>query len=255
MHELLDPYATNAVASSARGRITDLPPPARSGPVITSPTDMVVYEMHVRDFTSGPTSGVKNRGLYLGFTEPGTHLPEDTNLSTALDHLVELGVTHVELLPTQDFDNDEAASRFNWGYITTAYFSPEGMYATNPDTDSRVREFKALIDALHARGLGVIMDVVYNHTAAKASLQAAAPGYYYRHLADGSLANGSGCGNEFRTEAPLARKLILDSLKFWTREYGVDGYRFDLMALIDQETMRQAEQELRAHESKHRPLR
>ena len=245
-HEALDPYAVNSVTSSTRARITDLPAPSRPGPVVNSPTDAVVYEMHVRDFTIAPTSGVEKRGLYLGFTEPNTHLGGDTPVRTALDHLSELGVTHVELLPMQDFENDEAHPRYNWGYIPTAFFSPEGMYATNPDDDSRVREFKALVDALHARGIGVIMDVVYNHTALNASLDSVVPGYYYRHLPDGLLADGSGCGNELRSEAPMARKLILDSLAFWTKEYGIDGYRFDLMALIDQETMRQAERELRA---------
>ena len=245
-HEALDPYAVNAVASSTRGRVTELTRPAIPGPRVASPTDMVIYEMHVRDFTIAPDSGVRNRGLYLGFTEPNTRLAGDAAIRTALDHLTELGVTHVELLPVQDYDNDEAHPAFNWGYIPTAYFSPEGAYATNPNNDSRVRELWALIDALHTRGIGVIMDVVYNHTAENASLDAVAPGYYYRHLADESLADGSGCGNEFRTEAPMARKLILDSLKFWTREYGIDGYRFDLMALIDQDTMRQAERELRA---------
>ncbi len=244
--EVLDPYAVNAVASSTRGRITELTPPTRPGPRVTSATDLVVYEMHVRDFTIAPSSDVQHRGLYLGFTEPNTHLGDGAQIRTALDHLTELGVTHVELLPVQDFANDESKPRFNWGYITTAFFSPEGMYATNPNDDSRVREFKALIDALHARGLGVIMDVVYNHTAGDAPFQSVAPGYYYRHDSNGKLSNGSGCGNEWSSETPMARRLILDSLKFWTREYGIDGYRFDLMALLDQDTMRQAERELRA---------
>ena len=244
-HEVLDPYAVNAVASSTRGRITELPEPSPHGPPVASPTDMVIYEMHVRDFTISPTSGVKDRGLYLGFTEAGTHLADDASIRTALDHLTELGVTHVELLPVQDFENNEADPKFNWGYIPEAYFSPEGMYATDADDDSRVHELKALVDALHARGIGVLMDVVYNHTALDASLESVVPGYYYRHNANGSLADGSACGNEFRSEAPMARKLILDSLKFWTRQYGIDGYRFDLMALIDQETMQQAERELR----------
>ena len=244
--EVLDPYATNAVASSQWARITDLPPPTAPGPRVKSPTDIVVYEMHVRDFTQSPTSGVQSRGLYLGFTEAGTHLADDVAIHTALDHLSELGVTHVELLPVQDFANDEAKPAFNWGYITEAFFSPEGMYATSPNDDSRVREFKALVDALHARGIGVIMDVVYNHTAEDASLLSWGPQYYYRHLVDGKLANGSGCGNEFRSEAPMARRLLLDSLKFWTKEYGIDGYRFDLMALLDQDTMREAEHELHA---------
>ncbi|MDQ3197595.1 MAG: type I pullulanase [Verrucomicrobiota bacterium] len=244
--EVLDPYATNAVASSTRGRITEMPPPPRPGPSLAAPPDAVIYEMHVRDFTIDPNSEVEQAGLYLGWTETKTHLPDEEKIKTALDHLSELGVTHVELLPMQDFENDESAGDYNWGYITTAFFSPEGMFASNPNDDSRVREFKALVDALHARGIGVIMDVVYNHTSPKAPFFAIAPEYYYRHLPDGSLANGSGCGNEFRSEAPMARKLIIDSLKFWVKEYGIDGFRFDLMALLDQQTMRQAEHELHA---------
>ena len=239
--EVIDPYATNAVASSTRGRITPPTAPPRPGPQVASPADVVVYEMHVRDFTVAANSGVQRRGLYPGFVEAGTRLKDDAEISTALDHLVELGVTHVELLPVQDYEDNEAAPTYNWGYITTAFFSPEGMYATNANDDSRVREFKTLVDALHARGLGVIMDVVYNHTAPEAQFNAVVPGYYYRHKPDGSPENGSACGNDFRTESPMGRKLILDSLRYWTREYGIDGYRFDLMALLDQETMRQAE--------------
>ncbi len=174
--EVLDPYATDAVASSTRARITPPLPPVHAGPRTASPTDMVVYETHVRDFTVDPNSGVQNRGRYLGFTETGTHLPDDPAIRTALDHLSELGVTHVELLPVQDFADDEAHPRYNWGYIPTAYFSPEGMYATRPDDDSRTREFRALVDALHARGIGVIMDVVYNHTAPRAAGASPPPG-------------------------------------------------------------------------------
>ena len=249
--EILDPSAMNAVASSRRARLGPLPAASlRFTPAVSAPTDMVIYEMHVRDFSVSPSSGVDEgrRGKYLGFAQGGTHLPGDPAVRTALDHLVELGVTHVELMPVQDYQNDEAVSppSYNWGYIPAAYFSPEGAYASEVDDDSRVREFKTLVDALHARGLGVIMDVVYNHTAPDASLAAAAPGDYYRHLSNGALANGSACGNEVRTESPAARKLILDSLRYWTREYGIDGYRFDLMALLDQETMRQAERTLHA---------
>jgi len=244
--EVLDPYATNAVASSMRGRITEMPSPPRPGPPLAAPTDAVIYEMHVRDFTIDPNAGVERGGLYLGWTETKTHLPNDEHIGTALENLTELGVTHVELLPMQDFENDESAGDYNWGYTTNAFFSPEGMFATNPNDDSRVREFKKLVDALHARGIGVIMDVVYNHTSGHAPFFAIAPQYYYRRVPDGSLANGSGCGNEFRSEAPMARKLIIDSLKFWVNEYGIDGFRIDLMALIDQTTMRQAERELRA---------
>jgi pullulanase len=244
--EVLDPYAVNSVASSTRGRITPMTTAITAGPRLESATDAIIYEMHVRDFTVAPNSGVKDAGLYLGWTEEGTHLPDDPEIKTALDHLIELGVTHVELMPVEDFENDETAASFNWGYITSAFFSPEGMFATNPNDQSRMRELKALIGALHERGVGVIMDVVYNHTAGKASLMSIAPEQYYRRNPDGSLSNGSGCGNEFKSESPMGRRLIIDSLKFWAKEYGVDGFRFDLMALIDQETMRQADRELRA---------
>jgi pullulanase len=243
--EVLDPYAVNAVASSTRGRITPMTAPVGPGPRLESPTDAIIYEMQVRDFTIDPNSGVKNAGLYLGFTERGTRLPDDPQIQTAIDHLTELGVTHVELMPVQDFENDEESRNYNWGYVTSDFFSPEGMFATNPNDQSRVRELKALITALHARGISVIMDVVYNHTSGKASLMSIGPEYYYRRAPNGSLANGSGCGNEVKSEAPMVRKLIIDSLKYWVREYGVDGFRFDLMALIDQETMRQADHELR----------
>lgn len=243
--ELLDPYATNAVASSTRGRLTELPQPLASGPAVQSPTDMVIYEMQVRDFTIAPNSGAQHRGLYLGWTESGTHLPDDSRIRTTLDHLSELGVTHLELMPVEDFENDESHPTYNWGYITSCFFSPEGMFATNPNDDSRIRELRTLIAALHARGIGVIMDVVYNHTSGSASLLSLAPQTYYRHWPDGRLANGSGCGNEVQSENPIARQLIIDSLKFWVREYGIDGFRFDLMALIDQDTMRQAASELR----------
>ena len=244
--EVVDPYATNTVASSTRARITSMTRSTSEGPPVASPTDMVIYEMQMRDFTIDPSSGVKNRGLYLGFAESGTRLPTDPHIKTALDHLSELGVTHVQLMPVQDFENDESKRAYNWGYITQNYFSPEGMFATDERNDSRIRELKALIAALHGRGIGVLLDVVYNHTSENAPFSRIVPGYYYRHLADGSLANGSGCGNEFRSEAPMARKLMIDSLAFWVREYGVDGFRFDLMALHDRETMREAENTLRA---------
>jgi pullulanase len=251
--EVLDIYCINAVDSSARARITDLSktnPPgwekAKAGPALDSPVDMVVYEMHVRDFTIAKNSGVEHKGKYLGFTEAGTHLPGDAAIKTGLDDLTELGVTHVQLLPVQDFENDESSTNYNWGYVTSAYNSPEGWYATDINNESRIRELKELIAALHEHGIGVILDVVYNHTANSASFNALVPHYYYRYQPDGRLCNGSGCGNDFCTEAPMARKYILDSLKYWTQEYGVDGYRFDIMALIDLDTMKEVEKELRA---------
>lgn len=251
-HEVVDIYAVNTVDNTRRARITDLSqtnPPGwgapQRGPRVDSPVDMVVYEMHVRDFSIAANSGMTHKGKYLAFTETGTHLPGDPTIKTGLDHLVELGITHVQLLPIQDFENDEYGTNYNWGYITTVFNSPDGWYAGNPRDDSRIREFKALVKALHDRGIGVILDVVYNHTAGNAPFNSLVPGYYYRHTPDGRLANGSGCGNDFRTEAPMARKYIVDTLKYWVEQYGIDGYRFDLMALLDLETMKEAERELR----------
>ena len=155
-------------------------------------------------------------------------------------------MTHVQLLPVQDFENDEASTNYNWGYVTSAYNSPEGWYATDINNESRIRELKELIAALHERGIGVILDVVYNHTSNSTSFNALVPHYYYRYQPDGRLCNGSGCGNDFCSEAPMARKYILDTLKYWTQEYGIDGYRFDIMSLIDLDTMKEVERELRA---------
>jgi pullulanase len=236
--ETLDPYATNTVNSSTRARIT--PPTPAPVPLAQrpgAPEDRIIYEMHVRDFTSAPNSGIGAPGLYMGWTQGNARLVGQGAIKTGVDHLVELGVTDVQIMPVQDFANDEATRTYHWGYITTAFLSPEGMYASNPADDSRVHELKALITALHERGIGVIMDVVYNHTSESAPFGTLVPNYYYRRMADGTPANGSGCGNEFRSEAPMVRKYILDSLKYWVREYGVDGFRFDLMALIDRETM------------------
>ncbi|NQU09982.1 type I pullulanase [bacterium] len=252
-HEALDIYAVNAVHNSTRARLTDLDrtdPPGwdrdRHGPLLAAPVDLVVYEMHVRDFTIAPSAGARQPGTYLGFTEAETHLPDEPALKTGLDHLTELGITHVQLLPIQDFANDETDNAYNWGYVTTAFNTPEAWYASGIDDDSRIREFKQLVAALHQQGIGVILDVVYNHTGAGASFNRLVPRYYYRFLPDGSPANGSGCGNDFRSESPMGRRFIIDSLRYWVEEYGIDGFRFDLMALIDLETMREAERVLRA---------
>ncbi|MEI6085493.1 MAG: type I pullulanase, partial [Verrucomicrobiota bacterium] len=260
--DVTDIYAVNAVDNSRRARITDMaatnppgwegeapaepraektarrearPPGGKYGPVVAAPQDMVVYEMHVRDFTIAPNSPAKpeHRGKYLGFI-------------AGIEHLKELGVTHVQLLPIQEFENDDFGTNYNWGYITTLFNSPEGWFASNPNDDSRIRELKQMITALHEAGLGVILDVVYNHTSNNAPFNSLVPRYYYRFDAYGGYLNGSGCGNDFRTEAPMARKYLIDSLKFWVTEYGIDGFRFDLMALLDLESMKEAERELRA---------
>ncbi|HNM46444.1 MAG TPA: type I pullulanase, partial [Candidatus Sumerlaeota bacterium] len=243
--EAVDPHSRCNANLRGHGRVTNLrrTDPEGFRPVvrpatIEKPTDAIIYEISVRDFTSDPHSGVPKemRGKYAGAALSGARLP-GTDISTGIDHLVELGVTHVQLLPVQDFDLDEDRNEYNWGYMTACFNSPEGSYASNVYDESRVRELKQLIAALHKAGIRVIMDVVYNHTSPYAAFDALAPDYYYRQRWDGSLWNGSGCGNEFRTEAPMARKFIVDSCLYWINEFGVDGFRFDLMALVDLETL------------------
>ncbi len=250
--EAADLWAVNTVDSTRRARLTQLrhtDPPGwqrgKCGPVLASPVDAVICELHVRDLTISSSSGVARRGGFLGWCEHGTTVPTRPDLTTAVDHLVELGVTHVQLMPVQDFDSDDIRHAYFWGYMPAAFFSPEGMFATDAMGDARCRELKHLIQSLHTRGLGVVMDVVFNHAGRSATFDAHAPGYYFRHWPDGTRSNGSGCGNDFRSECEQGRRFIIECLKFWVREYGVDGFRFDLMALTDRETLVQAETELR----------
>ncbi len=251
--EVTDPYATCTQGRHARSLIVDLDktdPPGFREHVYeppASPADAVIYEMHVRDFTIAANSGVTHKGRYLGLAEPNTHLPDDETVTTGLDHLSELGVTHVQLLPVQDFDNDECdTATYNWGYMPVHFNAPDGGYAATPRGPAKIRELKTAIQALHERGIGVILDVVYNHTAGGASFESLVPGYYFRVTDDGRFSNGSGCGNEFQSEWPMARKFILDSVRFWVEEYRVDGFRFDLMGLIDLDTMKRIREELSA---------
>lgn len=254
VQEVVDPYATNTTGFDGAARITDLrqtdPPgfrPIKRPDYGGRPTDAQIYEIHVRDFTIQPESGVDEelRGKYLGFVQPGTRLTTDESVTTGIDHLKELGVTHVQILPFQDFDNNETNPVYSWGYMTSFFDSPEGWFATEYRDETKIRETKEMIQALKEENIGVILDVVYNHTGTQATFEMVAPGYYLRMKDDGSFWNGSGTGNEFRSEAPMGRKFIVDSLKFWVEEYGIDGYRFDLMGLIDLGTVQLVADELR----------
>lgn len=218
------------------------------GPELQNFTDAIIYEIHVRDFSVAENSGIRNKGKYLGFTEEGTKTKGGT--PTGLAHLKELGTTHVHLLPVSDFftvNEDQPNERYNWGYDPEHFNALEGSYATNPyDGTVRMLEFKKLVKALHDNGIGVVLDVVYNHTyyAKESVFNQTVPGYFYRQKPDGSFANASGCGNEIASERSMVRKYITDSLKYWAAEYHIDGFRFDLMGIYDLETMRIIQDEL-----------
>ena len=220
------------------------------GPEVRHFTDVVLYEMHHRDMSLHPSSGIANKGKFLALTEPGTTSPQGEK--TGIDHLKELGVTHVHILPSYDYNSvDEAnlpANQYNWGYDPQNYNVPEGSYSTNPsDPYARVREMKQMVKALHDAGIGVVMDVVYNHTAENdgSNLELTAPGYYYRHREDGSWSDASGCGNETASDREQMANFIVNSVKYWAEEYHIDGFRFDLMAIHDTETMDRVARELK----------
>ena len=213
-------------------------------PAFAGAKDAIIYEMHHRDMTIHATSGVQNKGKFVGWTEHGTKTEE--GLATGIDHLVELGVTHVQILPSYDYGSvDETRlsdNKYNWGYDPVNYNAPDGGYSTNPyDPATRVREMKQMIQALHKAGIRVIMDVVYNHTfnVENSNFTQTAPDYFYRLTENGDLGNASGCGNETASERAMMRKFIVESCRYWIEEYHMDGFRFDLMGIHDVETMNQ----------------
>ncbi len=242
--ETIDPYAKSAGANGRRGMIYDpaLTEPSRPADFTAAPkAGAVICELHVRDFSMDESADFKARGKFAAFTESGVKNPHGD--PAGLDYLAELGITHVHLLPVFDFASvDETAKRpaYNWGYDPLNHFCPEGSYSSDAnDGFARVRELKALINALHERGIGVIMDVVFNHVydVKKSPMNVVFPDYYFRRDENGRLSNGSGCGNEFASERMMARRLIADCLCHWLTEYKVDGFRFDLMGLLDIDTL------------------
>lgn len=220
------------------------------GPKVEHFTDVIIYEMHHRDVSMHPSSGIANKGKFIALTELGTTSPE--GLATGIDHLKELGITHVHILPSYDYNSvDETnlpSNQYNWGYDPLNYNTPEGSYSTNPSNPySRIIEMKEMIKALHDAGIGVIMDVVYNHTASNddSNFELTAPGYYHRHWDDGKYSDASGCGNETASERKQMSDYIVESVKYWAEEYHIDGFRFDLMAIHDTNTMNRVASELK----------
>ena len=245
-----DPYARAVGVNGVRSMIVDLARTAPSGwerdvrPTIP-PAQRAVWEVSVRDFSQDAASGVRPawRGKYMAFTQQGTTLHGDGIHPTCLNYLKRLGVKYVQLMPIFDFGSvDEAKPllrQYNWGYDPTNFNVPEGSYSTDPTRgEVRIRECREMIAALHAAGIGVVMDVVYNHTyRTENPLNNTVPYYFFRQNADGSFSNGSGCGNEFASERPMARRYLIDSILYWAKEYHIDGFRFDLMGLYDAESI------------------
>lgn len=251
-HTVLDPYSLSMAAYTGnggigRGAIINLQKetlkPEREYPYITlqKREDAIIYEVSVRDFTASPDSGVKNiPGTYKAFIEK-------------IPYLRELGITHIQLMPVLNFYYTDETNQqyedagtvhnnnYNWGYDPHNYFTPEGWYASEPENpESRVRELRELINECHRAGIGVLLDVVYNHVARTDLFDTIVPGYYFRTNPDGSYTNGSGCGNDVASERSMVRKLIVDSAVHWVKNYKVDGFRFDLMGLLDTETVLEA---------------
>lgn len=250
-------YAQAVGVNGKRAMVLDLPstnPPnwdKDKGPEIKNPNEAIIYELHIRDITIHPESGSTMPGKYLGLVEMGTKNPQ--GVSTAIDHMKELGITHVHLLPTYDhYAIDETkldSAQFNWGYDPQNYNVPEGSFASDPyHAEVRIREFKQMVKTFHDNGIGVILDVVYNHTGRteNSNFNLENPGYYYRHWQDGNLSDASACGNETASDRPMMRKYICESVAYWASEYHLDGFRFDLMGIHDIATMNEVAKTVKA---------
>lgn len=254
--EGVDPYAKAISVNGEKGAIIDMSKSDPEGwnthviPNRLYGTDSIIYEVSVRDLSSDNESGIRNKGKFIGLTEKSTIGPE--GVKTGISHIKDLGVTHVQLLPIFDFSTiDErepySEEKYNWGYDPANYNVPEGSYSTDPyNPVTRIRELKEAIKSIHESGMSVIMDVVYNHMydVEKSGFNKLMPGYYFRYNSDGKLSNESMCGNGIASENAMVRKFIVDSIVYWANEYKIDGFRFDLMGLLDVETMNKVREEL-----------
>lgn len=254
--EACDPYARTTGVNGLRAMVIDLSSTNPEGweqdkdpNAHLSFTDAVIYELHVRDLSIDPSSGIKNKGKFLGVIETGTKSP--SGVPTGLDHIKSLGITHLHLLPVYDYGSVDETKldkpQFNWGYDPTNFNAPEGSYSTNPyDGAVRVKEMKQMIKGLHDNGISVIMDVVYNHVyeAKDFCFNKLVPMYFSR-VTDGVISNGSGCGNDTATERNMVHKYIVDSVCYWADEYHIDGFRFDLVGLMDVDTINDLVTEVR----------
>lgn len=257
LQEKPDLYAVAVGVNGQRSMIVDLDKTDPAGwendkrPELANYNDIVIYELQIRDLTIHPSSGSAHPGKYIGLVEEGTKSPK--GLTTGIDHIKELGVTHVHLLPTFDHRSiDETRldePQYNWGYDPLNYNVPEGSFSTNPyEGEVRIKEFKQMVQQFHKNGIRVILDVVYNHTGQTedSNFNQLVPSYYYRQNAEGGFSDASACGNETASERAMMRKYIVESVQYWSNEYHLDGFRFDLMGIHDIETMNEVSAAVRA---------
>ena len=256
-YESVDPYAKAVSINGEKSMVIDMESTNPKGwsndkkPILNDVTDSIIYEAHIRDLTKDEASGVitELRGKYIGAVLENSKI-KGTSITTGLDHLKELGITHIHLLPVFDYgsidERYDSPDNYNWGYDPQNYNVPEGSYSTNPYEGAvRISEFKEMVYKFHQAGIRVVMDMVYNHTYnLESPLNLTVPGYYYRKDQYGCYSNGSGCGNETASERYMFRKYMIDSVLYWAKEYHIDGFRFDLMGLHDLETMRIIRNEL-----------
>ena len=255
VNEACDPYARAVGVNGKRAMVIDLDATDPEGwaqdlpPAPASITDAIIYELHVRDLSVDENSGITHKGKFLGLIETGTTTPE--GIPTGLDHIKALGVTHIHLLPSYDYGSVDETSLednvFNWGYDPVNYNVPEGSYSTDPyNGEVRVKEFKQMVKGLHDNGIRVIMDVVYNHvySGEEFCFNKIVPLFFSRVSAEGVFSAGSGCGNDTASERAMVKKYIVDSVKYWADEYHIDGFRWDLVGLIDTETIREVMEEV-----------
>ncbi|MDQ0858011.1 type I pullulanase [Bacillus sp. V2I10] len=243
-NEAVDPYAKAVSMNGVYGVIADFGQTVvekRKPAPLAQLTDAIIYEAHIRDFTIHPNSGINQKGKYAAFTETDTKT--GMGMTSGISYLKELGITHLELLPFNDFEGvneQNVLEHYNWGYNPLHFNAPEGSYSSDPENPyTRIKELKTAIQAIHANGMRVIMDVVYNHVYIRenSSFEKIVPGYFFRHDQNGLPSNGTGVGNDFASEMKMASKFIIDSITFWLKEYDVDGFRFDLMGILDIHTM------------------
>lgn len=256
-YESVDPYAKAVSINGEKSMVIDMESTNPKGwsndkkPILNDVTDSIIYEAHIRDLTKDEASGVIKalRGKYIGAVLENSKI-KGTSITTGVDHLKELGITHIHLLPVFDYgsidERYDSTDNYNWGYDPQNYNVPEGSYSTNPYEGAvRISEFKEMVYKFHQAGIRLVMDMVYNHTYnLESPLNLTVPGYYYRKDQYGRYSNGSGCGNETASERYMFRKYMIDSVLYWAKEYHIDGFRFDLMGLHDLETMRIIRNEL-----------